>query len=140
MPLSFSPLRAGSLFAPNPLMIPQFGLLPFYRPWHIDAEQPRKTPVGRGTANKRGVGPGVVEITPGATSGTLLGWVVVNTGGDFTLTLYDGLADDAPALAAKHQPPTGACFAFHCVVERGLTYTLEGTPGSVTILYQEPDE
>jgi hypothetical protein len=126
----------------NPLKVPPhgYGMLPRYQPWHIDAEQPQKTPVGQGTKERNRVhmAPGSEGTQPDAPVGTLLGWVVVNTGGAFTLTLYDGLADDAPTLAVMRQPPTGACFSFHCAIERGLTYTLEGTPGSVTIVYEEP--
>jgi len=102
------------------------------RPWHIDAEQPQKTPVGTGASPEP-----IPHVEQGIAPGTLLGWVVVNTGGAFTLTLYDGLADDAPSLAVIHHPPTGACFPFHSLIKQGLSYTLEGTPGSVTIIYAE---
>lgn len=137
----FTVHRPEAAVSPNPMMVPPhgYGLLPRYQPWHIDAEQPRKTPVGHGTEySGLHIGTRFGGMQPDTPFGTLLGWVVVNTGGDFTLTLYDGLADDAPALAVMRQPPTGACFAFHCVIARGLTYTLEGTPGSVTIIYEEP--
>jgi hypothetical protein len=68
---------------------------------------------------------------------TLLGWVVVNTGGPFTLTLYHGAEPDAPKVAVIANPPTGAFFPYHTELEHGLTYTLEGEPGSVTIMYTE---
>jgi hypothetical protein len=109
------------------------GLVYHYRPWHIDAEQPKKTAVGSGAIPRP-----IPLSTRELTLGTLMGWVVINTGGSFTLTLYDGLAEDAPTLAVIHQPPTGATFPFHCLVRQGLTYTLEGTPGSVTIVYYDP--
>ena len=122
---------ANSLAAATPPMVTQSGLIYRYQPWHIDAEQPKKTAVGNGAVPRA-----IPLVEEGIPFGTLLGWVVVNTGGTFTLTLYDGLAEDAPALAIMHQPPTGATFPFHCLVKNGLTYTLEGTPGSVTIVYQ----
>jgi hypothetical protein len=115
----------------RPPMMPGMPL-GIYQPWHIDAAQPEKTPVGTGATPIPGW-PG----QPDKVFGTLLGWVIVNTGGTFTLTLYDGLAEDAPALAIISQPPTGAYFPFHCLAQQGLTYTLEGTPGSVTIMYYE---
>jgi len=126
---------AGLLTRTGPLMPLSLALTYRYRPWHIDAEQPQKTPVGTG-ATPRAISP----MQQGIVFGTLLGWVIVNTGGAFTLTLYDGLAEDAPTLAIIRQPPTGAYFPFQCVVRQGLTYTLEGTPGSVTIIYAEARE
>ena len=120
---------------PTPVMPPlppYIGPLHRYRPWHIDQEQPQKTQVGTGATPKT-----IIPNQPGAVFGTLLGWVIVNTGGAFTLTLYDGLGEDAPSLAIIHHPPTGAHFPFHCLAMQGLTYTLEGTPGSVTIIYDE---
>jgi hypothetical protein len=118
-----------------PPMITQSGLAERYRPWHIDAEQPQKTPVGKGATLTP-----IPAAQQGIASGTLLGWVIVNTGGAFTLTLYDGLAADAPSLAIISHPPTGACFPFHCLIKHGLAYTLEGTPGSVTIIYHDARE
>ncbi|HEY7354804.1 MAG TPA: Clp protease N-terminal domain-containing protein [Ktedonobacterales bacterium] len=129
--------------APTPPMLPitaQFSPLQHYRPWHIDAEQHEKAAVGKGAERRMVFGPRFGDVQPGNAFGTLLGWVIVNTGGAFTLTLYDGLADDAPALAAISQPPTGACFPFHLFVRQGLAYTLEGTPGSATIIYDEVGE
>jgi hypothetical protein len=126
--------------APTPVIPPikaQFSPLQRYRPWHIDAEQREKKAVGNGTERRIVFGPRFGGAQPGSAIGTLLGWVIVNTGGAFTLTLYDGLADDAPALAVISQPPTGAYFPFHLFVQQGLTYTLEGTPGSVTVMYDE---
>ncbi|HLW03827.1 MAG TPA: Clp protease N-terminal domain-containing protein [Ktedonobacterales bacterium] len=95
-----------------------------YQPYHITGEAPDKTPIG-----KRALGQG------GAT--TLLGWVTVNTGGAFILTLYQGMAADAPKIGVISNPATGAYFPFHCLMEDGLAYTLTGTPGSVTILYAD---
>ncbi len=121
--------------SPIPTMEPLAGPRRRYRPWHIDTAQPSKTAVGNGTTPKP------IPLAPqGIVFGTLLGWVVVNTGGQFTLTLYDGLEDDTAPLAVITNPPTGAFFPFHCLLHKGLTYTLEGTPGSVTIIYDEVRE
>lgn len=75
---------------------------------------------------------------PNGSKGTVLGQVIVGTGGDFTLTLYNGIEDDATIISVIHHPPSGTVLPFHCLVERGLAYTLEGTPGSVTVSYAEP--
>ncbi len=128
-----------SPFATMPTLA-QFGLLQRYRPWHIDAEQREKQAVGNGAERRIIFGPRLGGAQPGSPIGTLLGWVIVNTGGAFTLTLYDGLADDAPKVAVISQPPTGAYFPFHLFIRQGLTCTLEGTPGSVTIIYDEAGE
>ncbi len=98
-----------------------------YQTHHINEEAPEKTPIGK-RAQQQSDAP------------TMLGWVTVNTGGAFTLTLYHGMADDAPKVAVITDPPTGAYFPFHCALEHGLAYTLEGTPGSVTIIYDEVRE
>jgi hypothetical protein len=82
---------------------------------HIQASHPSRAPVGTG---------GLL----------LLNQVVIGTGGEFILVLYDGLAPDAPALAVISNPKTGDPYPFHVLLEHGLSYTLEGTPGSVTIL------
>jgi hypothetical protein len=97
-----------------------------YQSFHINSEAPDKTAIGAKAQQQTGIG-------------TLLGWVVVNTGGEFTLTLYDGLEAEQP-LAIITNPATGAFFPFYTLVGRGLTYTLEGTPGSVTIIYDEVHE
>ena len=102
-----------------------------YRFFHIDAEQNERRPVGNG-ANPR-----PIPAAPySAIFGTRLGWVVINTGGAFTLQLYDGFKATEP-FAVIANPPTGASFPYHHVVTQGLTYTLEGTPGSITIVYGE---
>jgi ATP-dependent Clp protease ATP-binding subunit ClpA len=90
-----------------------------YQPHHIQAETTERTAIG--AAGRQ----------------VMLGWVVVNTGGQFTLTLYHGAEPEAPKVAVIANPPTGASFPFHCLLEHGLTYTLEGTPGSVTIMCGE---
>ncbi len=95
-----------------------------YHPHHINSAAPDKTPIGAQAQQQTG-------------AATLLGWVVVNTGGEFTLTLYHGLADDAPKIAIITNPPTGAYLPFYCTLEQGLAYTLTGTPGSVTIIYED---
>lgn len=95
-----------------------------YQPFHINSEAPNRTAVGAKAAQQSGLA-------------TLLGWVVVNTGGDFILTLYQGMAPDAPKVAVITNPPTGAFFPFHCVLEQGLAYTLTGTPGSVSVIYTD---
>ena len=102
-----------------------------YQFFHIDAEQRERRPVGNG-ANPR-----PIPAAPySAIFGSRLGWVVINTGGNFTLRLYDGLTDAEP-FAVIANPPTGANFPYHSVLKQGLTYTLEGTPGSITIVYAE---
>jgi hypothetical protein len=106
-----------------------------YRPCHLDAEQRERKTVGRG-ANAHPLPRAPFSIV----WGTLLGWVIVNTGAEFTLRLYDGFVPEEPPFAIITNPPTGACFPYHCVLKRGLTYTLEGTPGSVTIIYDEVHE
>jgi hypothetical protein len=95
-----------------------------YQPYHITSAAPDRTPIGARAEQQTGMA-------------TLLGWVVVNSGGDFTLTLYQGMAPDAPKVAVIANPPTGAYFPYHCLLEPGLAYTLEGTPGSVTIVYAD---
>jgi hypothetical protein len=102
-----------------------------YQFFHIDAEQRERRPVGNG-ANPR-----PIPTAPySAVFGTRLGWVVINTGSNFTLRLYDGFTDAEP-FAVIANPPTGANFPYHSVLKQGLTYTLEGAPGSVTIVYGE---
>jgi hypothetical protein len=91
---------------------------------HITAEAPDKTPIGTRARD--------ASDTP-----TMLGWVVVNTGGAFTLTLYHGMADDALKVAVITDPPTGAHFPYYCPLEQGLAYTLTGMPGSVSVVYGE---
>ena len=122
----------------SPALFPIMGAFPVgrqgharYEPYHIDAEQRERRPIGSG-ANPR-----PMPAAPySAVWGTLLGWVVVNTGGTFTLRLYDGFTTAEP-FAVISNPPTGASFPYHYVVKHGLTYTLEGTPGSITIVYGE---
>ncbi|HEY7350663.1 MAG TPA: Clp protease N-terminal domain-containing protein [Ktedonobacterales bacterium] len=94
-----------------------------YQPHHITGEASDKTAIGK-KAQQIGIA-------------TLLGWVTVNTGGQFTLTLYQGMAADAPKVAVITDPPTGAYFPFHCLLGQGLAYTLTGAPGSVTVVYSD---
>lgn len=89
---------------------------------HITSEAPNKTPIGR-------------KATQESDEATMLGWVTVNTGGAFTLTLYHGMADDAPVIAVISNPTSGVSFPYQCLLENGLAYTLSGTPGSVTVVY-----
>lgn len=67
----------------------------------------------------------------------LLKQIVIGTGGNFTLTFYNGLAADAPAFITITNPNTGDAYPLYVPLEQGLSYTLEGTPGSVTILYND---
>ncbi|HEY7126500.1 MAG TPA: Clp protease N-terminal domain-containing protein [Ktedonobacterales bacterium] len=97
---------------------------PPYKPLHLTAEQPARAWVA-GHAPADG------------SQGCVLGQIIVGTSGNFTLTLYNGMEEDAPIISIIHRPPSGATFPFHCLVERGLAYSLEGTPGSVTIFYAE---
>ena len=140
------PSRHAPMPDPNPAAFPMVGAFPLaaihsrtpgawtflrYRPYHIDNEQAERRPVGNG-ANPR-----PIPAAPySAVFGTRLGWVVINTGGAFTLSLYDGFKAAEP-FAIIANPPTGASFPYHFAVKQGLTYTLEGTPGSVTIIYDE---
>jgi ribosomal protein L13E len=89
---------------------------------HITSEARNKTPIGK---RARGA----------SEASTMLGWVIINTGGAFTLTLYHGMADDAPRIAVITNPPTGAYFPYYCPLEQGLAYTLSGTPGSISVIY-----
>lgn len=89
--------------------------------FHLASELGDRVPVGQGTQG----------------GGTFLASVLINLGGDFTLTLYDGTETMAPVVASITNPPTGACFPFNCVVERGLACALTGTPGDVTITFME---
>jgi hypothetical protein len=95
-----------------------------YKNMHITGEALEKTAIG-----KRAQG--------ATTSVTMLGWVTVNTGGAFTLTLYRGMAEDALKIAVITNPATGAYFPFQCLLEEGLAYTLSGEGGSVTIVYSD---
>jgi ATP-dependent Clp protease ATP-binding subunit ClpA len=90
--------------------------------YHISSEAPDKTPIG-------------AKARQESDSATMLGWVTINTGEAFTLTLYHGMAADAPKVAVITNPPTGASFPFECLLENGLAYTLTGTPGSVSVVY-----
>jgi hypothetical protein len=103
-------------------LIERGALLAPYQSHHITGEAPDKIPIGKKTQQETGYA-------------TMLGWVTVNTGGAFTLTLYQGMASDAPKVAVITDPPTGAYFPFQCLLKRGLAYTLTGTPGSVTVVY-----
>jgi hypothetical protein len=103
-----------------------------YQPYHVHAATTGRTVVGTGAVINTEAPEKSLPLYK-----TLLGWVVVNTGGPFTLTLYHGAEKDASKVAVIANPPTGAFFPYHCDLEHGLTYTLEGDPGSVTIMYTE---
>ncbi|HEX6776991.1 MAG TPA: Clp protease N-terminal domain-containing protein [Ktedonobacterales bacterium] len=103
-----------------------------YQPYHLHAATTGRTTVGTGAVINTEAPEKSLPLYK-----TLLGWVVVNTGGAFTLTLYHGAEADAPKVAIIANPPTGAFFPYHAELEHGLTYTLEGDPGSVTIMYTE---
>ncbi len=108
------------------------GTISPYQPYHIHAATTGRTVVGTGAVINTEAPEKSLPL-----SKTLLGWVVINTGGAFTLTLYHGAEADAPKVAVISNPPTGAFFPYHAELEQGLTYTLEGDPGSVTIMYTE---
>ena len=101
-----------------------------YQPYHLHTQTTGRTVIDTGALIS-------AETPEEHIPKILLGWVVINTGGAFTLTLYHGADVDAPKVAVIAGPPTGAFFPYHCALERGLTYTLEGAPGSVTIMYTE---
>lgn len=103
-----------------------------YQPYHLHTATTGRTVVGSGAVINTEAPEKSLPLYK-----TLLGWVVINTGGPFTLTLYHGAEPDAPKVAVIANPPTGAFFPYHAELEQGLTYTLEGEPGSVTIMYTE---
>jgi hypothetical protein len=73
----------------------------------------------------------------------LLGRVVVNTGGNFRLYVYDGKAENAPSVAYIINPSAGQTFAYECALNEGIAIVLDGprnhgsNPYSVTITYLE---
>ncbi len=81
------------------------------------------------------------ERTPigNAKGGTQLGNVVINTPGEFILTLYNG---DEP-VAVFNRPKTSGTFTYNCLLDKGLAFTLEqapnpsGTMYSITVAYYE---
>lgn len=72
----------------------------------------------------------------------LLGRVVVNTGGDFILALYNGM-ESKEAVAVIKNPKAGQTLTYKCVLDAGLTCTLDGerdwrgNPYSVTITFAD---
>jgi hypothetical protein len=98
-----------------------------YQPKHI-AWQDRERP---------GISAAALKGTP-----TLLGRVVVNTGGTFVLKLFDGRESSQP-FAVISNPKSGDMFVYECVVDHGLTYTVKGghtvvgNPYSITITYAD---
>lgn len=78
---------------------------------------------------------GAYHIT--SLSGTFLGTVVINkVGTTDTITLYNG-SPNAPitSIIAIITPAAGASYAFNCACDKGLYYTVAGTPGDYTITY-----
>jgi hypothetical protein len=74
----------------------------------------------------------------------LLGRVVVNTGGRFRLSIYNGNKAESQALVAVIDNPSGGqTFTYDCVLDQGIAAIVEGerdaksNPYSVTILYLE---
>jgi hypothetical protein len=73
----------------------------------------------------------------------LLGRVVVNTGGQFRLYLYDGKADNAQPVAYIINPTGGQTFTYECALDHGIAYEVHGArnaesnPYSITITYLE---
>jgi hypothetical protein len=73
----------------------------------------------------------------------VLGRVVVNTGGNFRLYLYDGMAENSPPVAYIINPRAGKTFTYECALDEGIAFVLEGSrnadgnPYSVTITYRE---
>lgn len=94
---------------------------PCYRFFHIATELGEQVPIGLGTRS----------------GGTFLGSVIVNTGGTFSLTLCNGSGPTAPVIAAITNPLTGAVFPFDCFVDQGLTCTMTGMPGDVTVTFMD---
>lgn len=74
---------------------------------------------------------------------TMLGRVVVNTGGRFTLTLYNGTADDNQQVAVITNPNAGQTLIYECVLDQGIGFSVRGAhdneanPYSITITYFE---
>ena len=91
-----------------------------YKFFHIASELGEQVPVGQGTEG----------------GGTFLGTIIVGSGGEFTLTLYNGSGATAPVVTTITNPHTGVVLPFNCVLDQGLTCTLNGArPGDVTITY-----
>jgi hypothetical protein len=73
----------------------------------------------------------------------VLGRVVVNTGGQFRLYLYDGKSDTAQPVAYIINPTAGQTFTYECAMDHGIAYEVEGqrrwdgNPYSITITYLE---
>ncbi len=95
--------------------------MPDNKPVHIDHQVKERTPVGR------------------AKGGSYLGNVVINTPGEFILTLYNG---EEPIAVFNH-PKTGGTFTYNCTLDKGLAFPLEhspngsGTKYSVTVTYDD---
>lgn len=71
--------------------------------------------------------------------GAFLGRLVVNAAGTgVTITLYNGhpsVLPDAGAAFAVVTPAAGSTLIFDCAVDKGLFYTLAGTPGDYTLTF-----
>ena len=100
--------------------------MPDFKPYHIDRLFKERTPIGRGKGS------------------SYLGNVVINTPGEFILTLFNGEEAFAEFVRPK-QHGTFGTFTFNCHLDKGLAFTLKpvenlsiGTgPFSVTITYEE---
>jgi hypothetical protein len=118
--------KASGGSAPDALRVgvaEQGWIQPPYQFFQITSEALEKTPIGK-RARQVGVA-------------TVLGQVDVHTGGEFTLTLYTGMAEDASIVTVIANPPTGASFPCPRILDQGLAYTLTGAPGSVTVCYYD---
>jgi hypothetical protein len=71
--------------------------------------------------------------------GSYLGSIVINQiGSGVSITLYNGHPSLLPAAGtpfAVITPAVGVPYDYHCLCNRGLFYTLTGTPGDYTITY-----
>lgn len=73
----------------------------------------------------------------------LLGRVVINTGGQFRLYLYDGTEKSAQPVAYIIDPDAGQTFTYECALDHGIGYEVHGArdhaanPYSITVTYLE---
>ena len=96
-----------------------------YRPYHISHVVRDKTLVGQ------------IE------DGIYLHKIIVNTGGHFVLSLYNGQREMEP-IAVFHELISGTCFQYDCFLEQGLAFTFtQYAPSdicSVTVIYAKQEE
>lgn len=101
--------------------------------FHINKETDVVKPIGLGSNG------GVYE-------GTYLDRVIVNKGGFYTLSLYDGIGNDARLIAQIINPNQPGLFLYSCRLLKGLAYTLkfderhpiaQQRPFSITVHYED---